>query len=702
MIFTKEILLRARIMLLSVMIFMVAIIIKIINVQYFEGSKWRDIAKQSQLEYKPILASRGNIYSDDGALLATSLPFYAVALDPTIVSEEDFQQGIEILSQKLSDFYEDRPAEYYKNRIIEARKKKRKYLLLNAKYITYEEKKNMLQWPIFKKGKFKGGVIFEEQCKRYNPFQKLAKRTLGIYRDNHGSGLEYAFNTELQGVNGEALYQKVVGGNWKHVQENTMVRPIHGYDVETTIDINLQDVTQSSLFTVLERTSAQHGCAIVMEVSTGAVKAIANLTRNKSGKYVESYNYAVGNQGMVEPGSVFKLASMLALLEEVDWPLTEPIDTGNGALKFYNRWMRDVKKGGYGSLTLQEVFEKSSNVGIAMAIQQVFGANPQKFIDYIEQLNMHKPLGIELVGEGKPYMVTPRSKMWNGITLPWLSIGYNIQITPLHVLVLYNAVANNGKMVKPMFVRNIKSINGIIKSFPTIVLKEKICSDTTLHKLKIMLEGAVERGTARRIKHDFYKIAGKTGTAQKIVNGKYTNDHLTSFVGYFPADRPRYSCIIIVDSPQGEDFRFGAEVPAPIFKDIVDRIAGKDIEARECINALKCEPKSVKISTTGHINRLMLLCRALHFPLPEQVEGNEGWANLSVHSDGLCFQSIRTAFSQEVPNVLNMKLRDALFLLENHGLTVTIQGNMHGNVLKQSLLPYKFIPSDRKITIVLK
>lgn len=693
--FTKSILLRARIIFLSVVFFVLVISWKIFHLQFVEVDKWRNLAKATQLEYRPIIASRGNIYAYDGSLLATSLPFYRVALDPMLASDTSFNKEIDLLSHALSDFYKDKTPAHYKNRIINARKKKRRYLLLHTKNITYKEKKKMSHWPIFRQGRFKGGVLFEEQYKRYNPFKELARRTIGVYRATHGSGLEYAFNQILKGIDGQALYQKVVGGTWKQVAQSTMIPPVHGSDLITTLDINLQDVTQSSLLKTLEETNAQNGCAIVMEVATGAIKAIANLARTESGQYMESYNYAVGNQGTAEPGSIFKLVSMLALLEETGWPLNHPIDTGNGAIQFYNRWMKDVKKGGYGLLTLQEVFEKSSNVGISMAIDQIFGPNPKKFINYIKSLAIDQLLGIELVGEGKPYIITPKSKIWSGVTLPWLSIGYNVQLTPLQMLVLYNAIANNGRIVKPMFVQQIKSANGMVKNFPTTILKEKICSDETLHKLKVMLEGTVEKGLAQRIKHSFYKIAGKTGTAQKLVNGKYTDHHLTSFAGYFPANNPCYSCIIVVDSPQGETFRFGSEVPAPIFKDIVDRIAGKDLHARKPINgSVKAHP--IQLFHVGATEQLRFLCTWLKLPLLENLPATEGWVSLQINGTEGKFKACNLEFSKSIPKVLDMKLRDALFLLEKSGLVVTVEGNLHGVVCKQSQL------SNNHVTILLK
>ncbi|HLP34636.1 MAG TPA: penicillin-binding protein 2 [Amoebophilaceae bacterium] len=703
--FTKEILLRARIVLLSVLLLAIAIVWKINVLLWKEGEQWRSCAKTNQLIYRPIKASRGNIYGDDGALLATTLPFYTVALDPTIASDAAMHQELDALCQKLAHFYGEGTRETYKKKIWTARRKKKRYVRLHAQPITHAEKQEMKQWPLFKYGKYKGGVLFEKQYIRYNPFKALAKRTIGTQRANGSStGLEYAFDQELKGIDGQALYQKVIGGQWKEINANTRIAPIHGYDLETTLDINLQDVTQSSLLAVLEKTDAKHGCAVVMEVATGAVKAIANLSRMPSGDYAEVYNYAVGNQGTVEPGSVFKLASMLALLEKTHWPLTKPIDTGNGSIQYHNRWMRDVKKGGYGLLTLQGVFEKSSNVGISMAIQEVFGADPQQFIAYLEQLGLHKPLGIELVGEGKPYIVTPKSKMWHGVALPWLCIGYNLQITPLHILVLYNAVANNGKMVKPIFVRNIKAASGVIKAFHTTVLNEQICSEQTLHKLKTMLEGTVEQGLAQRIKHGFYKVAGKTGTAQKLVNGCYTDDHLTSFAGYFPADAPRYSCIIVVDSPQGTDARFGSEVPAPIFRNIVDRIAGKDLHARPPINgSIKPMPEPMGPGQVACGQTWSNLYRLLELPAVDKPMPQETQIQPTIPAKNEPPVASHTQpVAQLPPTVLHKNLRDALFVLEQAGFFVSLEGTIHGTVCQQSLKSHPTCPEKSTVHLLLK
>ena len=703
--FIKSILLRARIVLLIVLGMTGCIVCRILHIQVIEGNKWRTYARQTQLEYKPILASRGNIYAENGVLLATSLPFYSLAIDPTVATDEVFFQNIKPLSHKLAAFFGDYSPQHYYFKIVNARKKNQKYISLNNRYICHTDKKELYNWPLFNQGRYKGGVIFQEQYKRYYPFQELAKRTLGMQKGTYGFGLEHTFNTTLKGIDGSALYQKIVGGNWKLVHKSTAKPPIHGYDLETTLDINLQDIAHHSLLDVLKKHQAKSGCVIVMEVNTGAIKAMVNLCKTSDDTYSESYNYAIGNQGLIEPGSTFKLVSMLALLEEKHYPLTQPIDTGNGLFKFCNSYMRDVKSGGYGIISLQEVFEKSSNIGISKLVQQTFGKEPKKFISYIERLELHKKIGFELIGEGNPYIITPTNKMWNKITLPWLAIGYNIQITPLHMLMVYNAIANQGKMVKPFLVRKIKSASGIIKNFKTVVIKEQICSTQTLKKLQAMLQGTVEKGTAQTIKHSFYKIAGKTGTTKKLVNGKYVHQYLTSFVGYFPADKPRYSCIIIVDDPQSNGTRFGAEVSAPVFKDIVDRIAGKDIQAREPINGYKTlTNQPIHLKNSGFSKELAYLYQSLNLPIPQNMACTELCSCIQQWPTQPSIQPHTLPFLEleQVPCVLNMKLKDALFLLEKNGLNVNIMGNIHGTVQKQSLKPNHKMPSDKQITIILK
>lgn len=690
MAFKQSILLRVRVAFVAVFLFAVAIVGRLFYIQLLQGIYWKKAAEVSRLEYRPIKATRGNIYGDHGSLLATSLPFYQVALDPCIVDEETFQKNIGALSQQLANFYQDKSAAVYQKRIQTARRSKRRYVLLNKRRVNHQVKKRMSEWPIFCLGRWRGGVLFNKVERRYQPFRSLAARTVGyINADGYGAGLEYSFNKVLKGAEGKALYQKTLGGSWKPIYNGAALQPVHGYDLETTIDINLQDVAHNSLLKALQASQAAYGCAIVMEVKTGEIKAIVNLSRTDAGQYQERYNYAIGSHGTTEPGSTLKLASMLALLEETPLKLTDTIDTGDGRYRFHDRIMKDVRKGGYGELTLQEVFEKSSNIGTARLVNDTFGTNPQRFVDYLSKLNLDKPLGLQMVGEGMPLIRTPQSPQWSGVTLPWMSIGYAMQVTPLHILNLYNAVANNGVMVQPVLVKKIKQANSTVKTFHGAVLNSKICSDATLEKLKVMLEGVVQRGTARRFRHGFYQIAGKSGTANKAVQGGngYTTDTHISFAGYFPAEAPRYSCIVVVDSPKVFAWHFGTSV-ATVVKDIADKIAAKDLAAQTFVMADNAVPSPgvFPLIRAGHQKELLQLCDTLgvayrHEHLPAT------WVRSSIEGGQIVWKDNSNPAPGQVPRVLGMTLKDAFYLLENCGLQVTVQGNKAGRIVRQSLLP---------------
>ncbi len=700
MAFKETILLRTRVAFLAVLLFAAAILIKLVYIQLLQGSRWKKAAEANSLEYRPIKATRGNIYADDGSLLATSLPFYRVALDPCIIDETTYQEKIGELSQLLANFYKDKSAEAYQKLIHDARKTKRRYLLINKVQVDYSTKKAMSQWPIFCQGRLRGGVIFEKVEKRFKPFQNLAFRTLGfVNEDECGAGLEYSFHQALKGVNGSALYQKTVGGNWKMIYNGSVKRPVHGYDIETTIDINLQDVAHSSLHQALHASQAEHGCAVVMEVKTGAIKAMVNLSQKTDGQYEELYNYAFGNQGTAEPGSTFKLASMLALLEETNMALTDMIDTGDGRFQFHGCTLKDVKAGGYGEITLQEVFEKSSNV-IARLIQDTFGDNPQKFIDYLYRLGLSKPLGFQMAGEGMPFIQTPQSQGWSKITLPWMSIGYALKITPLQTLTLYNAIANNGKMVQPIIVKKIKQANRTIETFQGAVLNKQVCSKATLQKLTTMLEGVVERGNASRFKHGFYKIAGKSGTANKPVDGKYTNDTYVTFVGYFPAQAPQYSCIVFMDKPKNYAWHYGAAVAA-VVKDIADKIAAQDLASQDFLGT----PNSVvhlgaPLIRTGKREDLCYLCAMLNVRYHNKDVTAE-WVRSFTEAEQIVWKPNDQFDARQVPYVYGMTLKDALYLLENHGLKVILQGKKAGRVQTQSLLPGTKVVQGQSILIQL-
>ncbi|MBS9523946.1 transpeptidase family protein [Litoribacter alkaliphilus] len=695
----KSILLRIRFAFLVVAIFAGVIFYRITQIQFVEGEEWRKKSDEVNLQYRTVKATRGNIYSGDGSLLATSLPFYRVALDPSIAKDEVFRNGIDSLSIMLSKHYNDKSRDYYKRLISDARSNNKKYVLLNRKQIGYQEMQAMMKWPIFRNGRMGGGVIFEKVEKRFYPFKALAGRTVGfLNEDNYGAGLEYSFNAQLGGENGEALFQKIAGGTWKPVHDANDIKPEDGYDIVTTLDVNLQDVAESALLKQLMNKDAEFGSVIVMEVATGHIKAIANLQKNKNGYgYGELYNYAIGEQGLTEPGSTFKLLSIMALLEEGKINLNDKVETGNGTFKFYDRTMRDVKHGGYGEITIREAFEKSSNVGISRLVEQHFGVTPSKFLDYVEKAGINMPIDFQLKGEGVPYFKKPGSKNWYGTTLPWMSIGYEVKLTPLHTLMLYNAVANNGRMVKPMIVQQISRANVVEQEFKTEVMRKKIASDKTIKELQSLLEGVVENGTAKNIRNADYKIAGKTGTAQKLIDGRYTQKYYASFAGYFPADNPKYSAIVVIDSPKGFN-AYGGDVSAPVFKDIADKIFAQDLSlnTKKYKNLVEVDQNQFPMIQAGLAEELQMICSK--FGLTNKYEGGERWVKSSVANSAI-YWAPNKVDEPIVPDVTGMSLRDALYVLENKGLRVQYSGK--GRVKSQSLLAGGNVPTNGIIKLTL-
>ncbi len=691
----NSILLRARIAFLVVSIFALAITYKIIDLQMVEGEKWNKLADEIGLQYRKVKATRGNIYSDNGSLLATSVPYYKVAIDPSRISEERYQNEIDSLCMNLSGFYGDVSPQEYKRRITNARVSGRKYLVVNRMQINYQQKKEMRDWPIFRYGRMGGGVIFEKVEKRFLPFSYLANRTVGYVNENlEGAGLEYSFNAQLAGKDGEALFRKMAGGNWKPVYDGSDVRPVEGMDLETTIDVNLQDVAEAALLKALTDHGADYGAVVVMEVKTGAIKAISNLGKTKSNRYAELYNYAVGRQGLREPGSTFKLATMIALLEEEQINLDDSIDTGNGKYKIYNNTVRDHEEDGYGRVTIREAFEKSSNVAMAKLTEKHFGTKPQKFYNYLEDLWLTKPLGFQMVGEGAPNVKKPEN--WSGITLPWMAYGYGLELTPLHTLTLFNAVANDGKMIRPIIVKSIQRTNQVSEEFSSEVLVNRICSEKTLQQMRLLLEGVVERGTANNIKNSHYKIAGKTGTAQLLVNGRHSKKYMTSFAGYFPADEPLYSAIVVIENPKG--FRqYGSNVAAPVFKEIADKVYATNVKMHEPIpEEYRREMGVFPVIRAGNQIDLKMLCNELG--VSNHSETTDEWVRSSRRTNSV--QWVPAKVSEKfVPDVTGMTLRDAIYLLENRGLKVSIEGQ--GRVKSQSIYPGRKINKGSKIKLEL-
>ncbi|GAC1370626.1 MAG: hypothetical protein NVSMB30_09520 [Hymenobacter sp.] len=701
----KSIVTRVRLAFLGVAVFSSAIFWKATKIQFQEGSKWRALEQERRISYQLVPATRGNIYSDNESIMATSLPFYRVAWDPGVVEDGVFRAGVDSLAWRLSQFFGDRSVQEYRRRLVNAHEAKEpalRYLRLNSRQINFQDKKMMAGWPIFRAKHNRGGAIFEKVDKRFRPFGGLAQRTIGfVNEDKHGAGLEYTFEQSLAGKAGEALFERVPGGV-KPVYDGTEIKPLPGYDVKTTLDINLQDVAENALYKSLVDNNAQYGCVILMEVATGEIKAVANLGKASDGTYKEDYNYAFADQGRTEPGSTFKLASMMALFEaHPDIQLDDIVDTGNGRMLVGGAVKSDSHANG--RITVQQVFERSSNIGVARLVNENFAKNPTEYTDYLKKFGLDKPLGFQMAGEALPYVKDPTDRSWSRTSLTTMCIGYELKLAPLQTLAFYNAVANGGVKVQPMLVKEIKQADQVLQRNETKVLIPKICSAATLAKLKSMMEGVVLEGTARGIKPKDYSIAGKTGTAWKFKNGKYTKMYSTSFCGFFPADKPKYSCIVVVDSPSKGNWS-GAEVSAPVFREVADKCMARDLlSQRPLLAKARLNKSHVPRVRAGMQDELALVCQKLGLAGKTQATGGEEWVRAAsdtafhARTVALVVNPMRPG---RVPEVHGLTLRDALFLLENRGLHVRAVGT--GRVREQSLAVGTPIKRGDLITLTLE
>ncbi len=700
----KDISWRIYLVYFFVCLFGVVIIVKAATIQLVEGDELRKKVQNLTLVEKNINAVRGNIYAADGSLLATSIPIYEVRFDPNAdaITKELFYDSVDSLAWYLSDVFKDRSVASYKRELINARENGERYHLIKRN-VKYTELKEMKEFPLFRRGKYKGGFIFLQHNRRERPFKILAARTIGYEREGVTPvGLEGAYKEELKGVDGKRLMQKIAGGVWMPVGDENEIEPEDGRDIYSTIDVNLQDVAESALLKQLQKHKADHGCVVLMEVKTGAVKAIANLKRTESGGYYEGYNYAIGES--TEPGSTFKLAGLVAAIEDGYVDMEDMVDCGDGSKKYYDRTMYDSNydEGGWGKITVKRVFEVSSNIGMAEIMLKSYGQNPQNFIDRLGQMNLTKPLNIEIAGEGEPYIKNTSDKSWSGISLAWMAHGYELQQTPLQILTFYNAIANDGVMVKPMFVDKITKGRKLEKTIDPIVLNAKVCSKETIDKVKSALEGVVENGTASNLRNADYKIAGKTGTAQ-IANKNYGYSykskvsHQASFVGYFPADNPQYSCIVVVNAPSQHVY-YGNLVAGPIFKEVADKVYANSLDMHEELKEQKYFANSaIPYSKNGNKADVEKLFSFLNIDVKSEAKDAE-WIVTSTQ-DSLVTIQPRIIQQNLVPNVKGMGLRDALYLLENQGLAVEVEGS--GVVKEQSILPGKRINPGSQIKLIL-
>jgi cell division protein FtsI (penicillin-binding protein 3) len=648
---------RLAFVVVCVVAFAFAIAIKLFNIQWVGGEYYRKLAKQRTVKNFEIPANKGNIYSSDGSLLATSIPEYTIRFDAVTPSEENFEKYYVALSDSLAKLVGKSSGEFQRD-LRKAKNTKNRYFLV-AKKLTFTEYMRVKQFPLFKLGANKGGIIAEQQTVRKHPVGLIANRTIGYERDgNQGKGLEYAFRKYLNGTNGHHWMQKIAKNQWKPISDVNELDPVDGYDVISTIDVFIQDIAHHALLKQLEFYKADHGCVVVMETNTGYIKAISNLGKSEDGSYFETQNYALTESH--EPGSTFKLMDLIALIDDKKADTSSVYNSNGGIVMIQGRPVKDSNHHGYGIASLAKGFEVSSNTILVQATYQAYKNNPWQFINRINSYGLNKKQGLQIKGEGQPVIPQPGAKNWYGTTLPWMAFGYGVSMTPLQTLSLYNAVANDGKMVKPIFVSEIKEWSKTIKKYDPQVINPKICSDETLLKVRKVLENVVKNGTGKSLYSADFSMAGKTGTAQ-VDYSKAEMSYASSFVGYFPADQPKYSCIVVVHNPDKSKGYYGADVAGPVFKRIAQKIF-TDVPNTNKFTNIKLKSKKQEI---------------LYSEFEKKSQGN----------------------TNKVPNVKGMAGMDAVSLLENLGFKVKFIGV--GKVIKQSINPGETFKKNQIITIEL-
>ncbi len=646
----KSILTKLYIVAGCLFLFAGAVLFKLTSIQMVHGDKYKALAMKRTEKVFTIAPNRGNLYSDDGSLLATSVSRYTIRFDAVTVSDANFKENVKPLSEALAKLT-GKTSSYYQQLLRKAKSNKNRYTLLvrNLDYSDYMAVKN---FPLLNKGPYKGGLIVEQKTVREHPLGKIAERSVGYERkDENGYytrvGLEGAFGRYLRGVEGKRLKQKIAKGQWKPLGQENIVEPKDGYDVYSTIDVNMQDIAHHALLGQLEKYKADHGTVIVMETKTGEIKAIANLGMTKEGKYYERLNYAIGESH--EPGSTFKLMSMVAALEDKVIDTSSVIDTKKGYWRIYNHRIKDSKRGGYGKISMAKAFEVSSNTAFAKTIHNGYKENPSRYVNRLMDMGLGTELGLPIKGEGKPVIRFPGDEGWSGLSLAQMAYGYEVSMTPLQILTFYNAIANDGEMVKPRMIKEVKEWNRTIRKFQKEVINPSICSKETAIQVQQLLKNVVEKkhGTGHRLYSKNFSMAGKTGTAQKNYVSKDPDKlkYISTFAGYFPADDPKYSCIVVIHEPDDSVGYYGADVSGPVFKSVAQKVYANN-------------------------------------PLIDEVDMMNAQDEALDDSYQRYYAEAQKKYNK-VPNVKGMSGMDAISILENLGIKVEVRGN--GKVREQSI-----------------
>jgi len=672
----------------------VAILVKAAMIQVKEGKELRALSTEMHTRTITLPAERGNIYTENGALLCSSIPQFDIHVDFSVIKPELFKNNVDTLAICLSSLFKDGSPEKYKHELTEAFKNQSRYWLLR-KNIPYYEYQTVRSFPIFNKGKRYGGFIEDPKIKRINPYGMLAYRTIGLWRENSQTiGMEATYDSVLSGENGSRIEQKESGGIWMPV-EGSEVDPLNGKDIVTTLDISIQDVAEHALKSVLEQYECLYGTCIVMEVQTGKIRALVNLGRQKDGSYWEDFNYAMIP---TEPGSTFKLVTLLSLFSDKYITCNSMVNAEGGAIRFGNRTMRDSHLG-LGVLSVKEAFAHSSNAAMAKLAYTYYASNPSKYVAHLQKLHLNERTHIDLAGERRPLVKTPENKSWSATTLPWMATGYEVLVSPLHTATIYNAVANNGKMMRPYLISAVREYGKDVKVFQPKVVDAAIADTSTIRQLQECMKEVVLSGTGKNIQSPFYGIAGKTGTAQVADKGiKYSDGvYQGSFVGYFPTEKPRYTIAVVIRTKPHSGAYYGGTVAAPVFRMIADKVfangKGWDGPLDSLSKALKQTMPSQQATAYSH--RVLLNAMGKH----TAIAADDAIAQVVSDSSRNVTVVNKPVVQGYVPDVSGMGLKDAVYLLEKGGMQVEVKGR--GRVQAQSVAPGTKAMKGQKITLQL-
>jgi cell division protein FtsI (penicillin-binding protein 3) len=672
----RDILWRVYLSFIGIALLSLVVLGKVFYIQRVQGAYWKGLSDSLHQKFIELDAERGTIFSEDSSMLSTSIPWFNIYVDfgADGLREKNgrrFTTNVDSLSLCLSRLFGDQSAAAWRKTLWQGYRREDRYYEIAAN-VPFEKYQQLRHFPLIREGRNKSGFIAEVVNKRLNPFGLLANRTIGLARANaQNVGLERTYDTLLKGESGRRLVRYIAGGAYVPV-EGYEIESQNGKDIITTLDVNIQDIAENALLHEMTVNQAEHGTCIVMEVPTGKIKAIANLGLQSDGTYWEDLNYAIR---ATEPGSTFKLATLLSLLEDKKVSLDDKVMLDGGSWKVAGRTVYDAEPHDHKEFTVKEAFEISSNVGMAKLAMSHYGSNPAGFVAHLKKLRLDRPTGIDLLGEGTPVIKHPGSRTWSATTLPWMAFGYEVLISPLQTLTLYNAVANNGRMVRPYLVSAVQESGVTIKENQPTTLVENICSESTLHQLQDCLKGVCKdpEGTAHSLfQHDFFTVAGKTGTALVADGKRGYADHIyqSSFVGYFPADHPKYTCIVVIKNRPFSKAYLGAKVAGPVFKELSEKLMSLDPDIASPI------PADSAVASHG------LLASS-----PSPVAGS----NIP--------SSDARLIAGQIPDVKGMGLKDAIYLLESANLRVAVRGS--GKVKAQSPEPGSVFKKNETITIQL-